>query len=91
MDTYSNVLYVKVSSDTSRCEHPDYVRKAYGAERIRWMRQMTCYVQERRAELSHLAHSSMRLEKYSPETCVIVGKTHALFLFPLAIAFVVNE
>jgi anaphase-promoting complex subunit 8 len=41
--------------------------------------QMDCYsnvlyVKERRAELSHLAHQAVRLEKFRPETCIIVGE-----------------
>lgn len=45
--------------------------------------QMDCYsnvlyVKERRAELSHLAHMAVRLEKFSPETCIIVGESRRL-------------
>ncbi|KAJ1448430.1 hypothetical protein M885DRAFT_471139 [Pelagophyceae sp. CCMP2097] len=36
------------------------------------------YVKEARAELSRLAHSSMRAEKYRAETCCVVGNYYSL-------------
>lgn len=36
------------------------------------------YVKESRAELSRLAHSAMRTEKFRPETCCVVGNYYSL-------------
>ena len=36
------------------------------------------YVKESKAELSHLAHSAVRIDKYRPETCCIVGNYYSL-------------
>lgn len=36
------------------------------------------YVKEQRVELSRLAHSALRIEKYRPETCCIIGNYYSL-------------
>ena len=36
------------------------------------------YVKERSAELSHLAHSVIKIDKYSPETCCVIGNYYSL-------------
>lgn len=64
--------------------HTDYDEAKETFEHVRELEphrldQMDCYsnvlyVKEMRAELSHLAHMAVRLEKFSPETCIIVGK-----------------
>ena len=36
------------------------------------------YVKERRAELSHLAHMSAKVNKFLPETCCIIGNYYSL-------------
>jgi len=36
------------------------------------------YVQESKPELSHLAHSAVRIDKYRPETCCVVGNYYSL-------------
>lgn len=36
------------------------------------------YVKEQRAELSRLAHAALRIEKYRPETCCIIGNYYSL-------------
>jgi len=36
------------------------------------------YVKERRAELSHLAHTVFKGEKYAPESCCVVGNYYSL-------------
>ena len=36
------------------------------------------YVREKRAELSYLAHSAVRLAPHTPETCCVVGNYYSL-------------
>jgi anaphase-promoting complex subunit 8 len=36
------------------------------------------FMSERRAQLSHLAHSAIKVDKYRPETCCIVGNYYSL-------------
>ena len=36
------------------------------------------YVKERQAELSHLAHVVVKVDKYSPESCCVVGNYYSL-------------
>lgn len=36
------------------------------------------YVREKRADLSHLAHVTTKINKYSPETCCVVGNYYSL-------------
>lgn len=36
------------------------------------------YVKERRAELSHLAHTVIKADKYAPESCCVVGNYYSL-------------
>lgn len=36
------------------------------------------YVKEKKAELSHLAHSLVKVDKYAPETCCVVGNYYSL-------------
>lgn len=36
------------------------------------------YVKEKKAELSHLAHAVTKSDKYSPETCCVVGNYYSL-------------
>lgn len=36
------------------------------------------YVKERKAELSHLAHAVSKADKYSPESCCVVGNYYSL-------------
>ncbi|CAM9791084.1 unnamed protein product [Chrysoparadoxa australica] len=36
------------------------------------------YVTEQKAELSHLAHTSVQIDKYRPETCCIVGNYYSI-------------
>mmetsp|Transcript_1665 Transcript_1665/g.1667 ORF Transcript_1665/g.1667 Transcript_1665/m.1667 type:complete len:374 (+) Transcript_1665:388-1509(+) len=36
------------------------------------------YVKEKRAELSHLAHTCVKVDKFRPETCCIIGNYYSL-------------
>ena len=36
------------------------------------------YVKERRAELSHLAHAVSKIDKFSPESCCVIGNYYSL-------------
>jgi anaphase-promoting complex subunit 8 len=36
------------------------------------------YVKEKSAELSHLAHTVVKIEKYCPESCCVVGNYYSL-------------
>ena len=36
------------------------------------------YVKEKRAELSHLAHTVVKIDKYTPESCCVVGNYYSL-------------
>ena len=36
------------------------------------------FMSERRAQLSHLAHSAIKVDKYRPETCCVVGNYYSL-------------
>ena len=52
-------------NDPYRLEHMDALGNMY-------------YVTESRAELSHLAHAMVKIDKFAPETCVVVANYYSL-------------
>lgn len=72
MDTYSNILYVKVRSDISLF--------LFIIINNNWLQTWTDYLynkvkffQEMKPELSYLAHHTNSIDKYREETCCVIG------------------